>query len=241
MDPAHLKELIRLEDDYWWHVAKRELVCAIVERTFPSPARLVEGGIGSGRNLLTFREMGYDVVGMDISETAVRHVKECGIPEVHQHDLGQPWPMAEASMDVVVLLDVLEHIENPVEALAHAGRSLRPGGGIVITVPAYPSLYGEWDRRLGHFRRYTAKALRIQAAEAGLSVRSLTHWNSIALPPAIVSRGLDRVFRRHRETVFPPVSRPVNLLLKRSARAERWLLFRTGIPLGLSLVGVLVK
>ena len=58
MDPSHLQELVTLEDSYWWHVAKRQLVTRLLQRYCPPPGRLVEGGIGSGRNLVEFSELG---------------------------------------------------------------------------------------------------------------------------------------------------------------------------------------
>ena len=61
MEQTHLQNLIDLEDSYWWHVAKRELAIRILQKSFPPPGRLVEGGVGSARNLLEFQEMGYDV------------------------------------------------------------------------------------------------------------------------------------------------------------------------------------
>ncbi len=63
MDPSHLTQLVELEDNYWWHIAKRKLVLRLLQRFAPAPGRLVEGGIGSGRNLVEFSRLGYDVTG----------------------------------------------------------------------------------------------------------------------------------------------------------------------------------
>ena len=73
MDPSHLDQLVELEDNYWWHVAKRELVTNIVRREFPPPAKLVEGGIGSARNLVEFNKLGYEVIGFDLMPESVAH------------------------------------------------------------------------------------------------------------------------------------------------------------------------
>ncbi|MCA9057796.1 MAG: methyltransferase domain-containing protein, partial [Planctomycetaceae bacterium] len=110
MDPSHLQELVSLEDSYWWHVAKRQLVTRLLNRHCPPPGRLVEGGIGSGRNLVEFREMGYDVTGFDLMPESVDHVRNRGIDDVQVHDLGTPWPVDPGSLRAVVLLDVLEHV-----------------------------------------------------------------------------------------------------------------------------------
>jgi len=241
MDTAHLDELIALEETYWWHVAKRELVTEIVQKQFPLPGRLVEGGIGSAGNLLAFEQMGYHVTGFDVMSDAVEHAKGRGIEDVHQLDLQDDWGLPDESVNVVLLLDVLEHIADPVAALRRAAVAIDPQGGVIVTVPAYPFLMSDWDHKLGHYRRYTKDMLCRQAVQAGLRVDWLTHWNAFTLPPAIVVRTLERLFRHRNGTEFPRVSPVVNQLLVRFARMERWLLHRTGVPVGLSLVGVLKK
>lgn len=241
MDNAHLQELAELEDTYWWHVAKRQLVVRLLQRYLPPPGRLVEGGIGSSRNLVTFRDIGYEVQGFDILEEAVRYGREKGIEDVHTHDLAEPWPVEPSTVRAVVLLDVLEHLADPVGVLRHAASALEEGGGIVLTVPAYPWLFGEWDRQLGHYCRYTAHALRQQAAEASLRVQWLSHWNSFSLPAAVAVRGFQRLVPRERSPVFPRVSYPVDKMFRACANFERTVLALRPIPLGLSLVGVLVK
>jgi len=239
MDATHLEELIQLEDSYWWHVAKRQLVSELLAEHFPPPGKLVEGGVGSARNLIEFRAAGYEVAGLDVMPAAVAHARQRGVDEVFEHDLGEPWPLAEASTRVVVLLDVLEHLADPVTVLRHARRTLEPGGGIVLTVPAYRWLFGDWDRSLGHFRRYSSRELRRQAAEAGFQVSWLSYWNAFTLPAACSVRGYQRCFPRQRTAEFPRVRPATNAMLLGMANAERWLMRKTGVPCGLSLVAVL--
>lgn len=109
---------------------------------------------------------------------------ERGLEHVRQRDLSQPWPLEPQSVRVAVLLDVLEHLADPVQVLKHVADVLEPDGGIIVTVPAYPWLYSNWDKSLGHFRRYTAKTLKQHAAEASLRVEWLSQWNSFSLPAA---------------------------------------------------------
>lgn len=244
MDPKHLDELVTLEETYWWHVAKRKLICNLLARHFPAPGRLLEGGIGSARNLLQFRDLGYDVAGFDISSDAVQRARMRGLDNVKLHDLSQPWPVEDGSLRVVVLLDVLEHLPNPIEVLRDMARTLEPNGGIVLTVPAIPWLYGDWDRALGHFCRYSPRLLRAQAAEAGLRIMSLGHWNSFTLPAAVIVRGWQRWTPvQGRAAEFPRVSSVTNCLLLQFAGIERWVTTTAGIPVpcGLSLVAVLTR
>jgi SAM-dependent methyltransferase len=241
MEHHHLQELIELEDRYWWHVAKRSLVVSLLKRHFPPPGLLVEGGVGSGRNLVEFRRLGYDVAGFDVMPQAVEHVRERGLAGVRLHDLTATWPLPEASARAVVLLDVLEHTPDPVEVLRHARSTLAPGGGVLVTVPAYPWLFSNWDERLGHYRRYTARMLASQARAASLEVERVTHWNSFSLPAAVVLRTFQRMRRQDRPAEFPRVSRTMNSLLCGAAAVEERWLRRFGAPFGLSLVGVFRK
>jgi SAM-dependent methyltransferase len=240
MDLRHLDELALLEDTYWWHVSKRRLVLSILADRFAPPARLIEGGVGGCGNLLAFRDAGYEVTGLDVLPEAIEHGRRRGLKNLYCHDLLQPWPVEEGSFDVAVLLDVLEHVADPVVMLRHACRALRPEGGIVVTVPAYPCLFGPWDEHLGHYRRYTMARLREDADAAGLQVRWLNYWNAFSLPAAIVVRYWQR--RRSSGGVeFPRVRPGVNRCLLQIASIERQWLTRWRLPMGLSLVGVLMR
>ncbi len=241
MQTAHLDELIELEETYWWHVAKRRLVVDLLRRYAPPPGRLVEGGVGSARNLQEFQQMGYEVAGLDVMPEAVDHGRNRGVDDVRLHDLASPWPAESGSLRAIVLLDVIEHIADPVAVLKHARDALHDDGAIIFTVPAYQWLMGEWDVKLGHYRRYNFRMLRKQASEAELRVVRLSHWNSFTLPPALVVRLADRIFRRDREAEFPRVSSWFNATLLGFAAVERAWLRRLLVPAGLSLVGVLKK
>jgi SAM-dependent methyltransferase len=239
MDPAHLAELIELEESYWWHVSKRRLVMALLADRFPAPARLLEGGVGSARDLLEFEAAGYEASGFDTMQASVDNARARGL-DVACHDLADPWPHERASVDVVVLLDVLEHMADPVRVLGNIRDVLRPGGGILLTVPAYPLLHGDWDRALGHHRRYTGAMLRQQALDAGLEVERLTHWNSFSLLPALAVRGLQRLFPSDRRPAeFPRVPAAANAALVGLANIERAWLRRFSLPAGLSILAVL--
>lgn len=240
MDAHHLQELIDLEEGYWWHVAKRRWAGELLQRYLPAPGLLIEGGIGSGRNLLEFQRLGYEVAGLEIMPESVAHAHQAGLPNVQLHDLAEPWPVPAGSARAVVMLDVLEHITDPILTLRYAAAALRDDGGLVLTVPAYPSLYSDWDRQLGHYRRYTWKELLRQAAAAGLAPAWHGCWNAFSLPPAVVSRKLPRRSNGNGAT-FPRLPGLLNRLLMSCASAERIVSRWIRIPVGLSLMGVFVK
>lgn len=241
MQAAHLQELVELEDTYWWHVAKRELVLKLLAQHAPAPGRLIEGGIGSARNLLAFRDAGYDVIGYDVMPEAVQNARMRGIEHVEQHDLTAAWPVETGTAKAVVLLDVIEHVEFPTRVLYHARQALKMDGVVIVTVPAYQWLYSDWDQALGHYRRYTKQALRDQAVSAGLTPLRITHWNSFTLPAAMAVRTARKLRQTEPSADFPRVSPFANRVLRACADMERWWLSKAPVPCGLSVLGVFKK
>ncbi len=165
----------------------------LVRSRFPKPGRLIEGGIGAGGNLLHFQQLGFQVTGFDVMAESVEHVKSRGVADVRVQDLCTPWPVDQQSASVILLLDVIEHLVDPVAALKQAKEALSPSGGIIVTVPAYPSLYGPWDKALGHYRRYTWRMLREHTEQAGLKLSWCSFWNSYTLPIAWLVRLKERM------------------------------------------------
>jgi SAM-dependent methyltransferase len=87
----------------------------------------------------------------------------------------------EARHSAIVALNVLEHIEDDVLAVTAAQRLVRPGGAVVVFVPAFPFAMSRFDRAIGHYRRYTAGHLRSVFVEAGLEVEDVTYVNAPGL------------------------------------------------------------
>lgn len=241
MDPAHLQELAKLEESYWWHVAKRSLAFGLIERFAKPNDLIIEGGVGAAGNLRQLQDKGFRVHGLDLMPEAIEQCHRRGIQKATQHDLCQQWPIPAASAKVVLLLDVLEHLPEPVTALRHAADTLDSQGKIILTVPAWPSLYGDWDKRLGHFRRYSTQELRQHIREAGLSLQWISPWNAFTLPAAFLLRTWRRYFPQDRPAEFPPVSNLMNRLLISMAGCERMLMKFNSVPTGLSLVAVASK
>jgi SAM-dependent methyltransferase len=121
-----------------------------------------------------------------------------------------------------VCLNVLEHIERDRDALAAMRELLNPGGTVVLLVPAVPALYGELDRALGHYRRYTPAVLRDRLADAGLAVRHLEYFNLAGMP------GWWLVGRVLKRSVIPTGSLRFYNALVPLFRLERYLPWRPG-------------
>lgn len=140
----------------------------------PGP-RILNVGAGQGSFTQLLEARGYDVVSTDLSESAVAVLESRVRGDVLQADLTD-LPLPDGAFDGVVAGEVLEHIEAEGQALSEAGRVLRPGGVLVLSVPAHPAWFGASDRWAGHVRRYTRATLTRAIGDAGLELDRLRPW-----------------------------------------------------------------
>jgi SAM-dependent methyltransferase len=143
-------------------------------------------------------------------------------------------PFADDEFDLATALDVLEHLDDDGAALAELRRVVRPGGALVVTVPAHPRLWSRHDELNHHRRRYTRSSLRAPAVAGGWEVARLTHFNTLLLPVAAVLRRFDRGDGLE----IPPA--PLNRALEVPLRLERAAIGAgISLPAGLSLLAEL--
>ena len=140
---------------------------------------VLEVGCGSGNFTVLMAARGHRVTGIDIDpgyvETARRRLAKFTGARVTCGDAtAADW---SERFDTVVALDVVEHIENDREFLARLARALKPGGKLVVKVPAGPGLMSTLDEVVGHYRRYDRRSLAATLRAAGLAPLSLSHFN----------------------------------------------------------------
>ncbi len=230
----------RTETNYWWFVNKRRLARMLLARHAARRGVVLEAGCGGGLFSSELVRDGWRVISGDLSPAAAHFAHEQGVPEALAFDANAGWPVADASVDAVVMLDMLEHVKDDLGALREVRRVLRPGGVAILTVPAYQFLYSSWDEYNEHFRRYTARGLARTARAAGLEVERSSYWNKISVPAAILLRWRDRLLgTKLKDLEFPPVPNWVNAALIAYGRVEcAWLRYLP-LPMGLSVWAVL--
>lgn len=235
MDEALLLSFAELEESHWWFLVRRSLVLDQALRWAPRPAAwLLEVGCGTGATLRGLVPLfpGSRVTGVEPSAAAVRVAVAAGCDVVPGSF--ERLPVAAGSVDVLLALDVLEHLDDDAAGLAEAARALRPGGRLLITVPALPALWGPHDELNHHRRRYTRAMLRDRVVIAGFRVERVTYFNTLLLPLAWWERTTAR--RRHRPALVTQPAAFVNAVLRRIFALERPLLRRVDLPIGLSLL-----
>ncbi|HLU33522.1 MAG TPA: class I SAM-dependent methyltransferase [Natronosporangium sp.] len=137
-------------------------------------------GIGDYAAELAVGRSGYTATEPDPERLAVLTTRFAGHPVVRVRGLSLP-AAERADHTAAVMLNVLEHIEDDVAALRSAAGLVRPGGAVVVFVPAFPALMSRFDRLIGHYRRYTRRSLAAALAAAGLPVERLHYVNSVGL------------------------------------------------------------
>jgi len=240
MDRDYELQTHRVEDRHWWYRGRRSVLERVIEDlSLPAGARILDAGCGSGRNMVEFARHG-TVTGVELSDTSVALARERGAGEVVEGSVLE-MPFEPGTFDLAASLDVIEHLEDDLEALRELRRVVAPGGALLVTVPAYQWLWSGHDEINHHFRRYTRRSLQQIGEQAGWQQVRTTYFNSLLLPAAILLRVLDRFSRKTTESSLdlwiPPA--PVNWVLERPLALESALIARGGrIPAGLSLLAV---
>jgi SAM-dependent methyltransferase len=244
MNPDEYTKLNRIDREHWFYRGKRAVVRHWVGRYLPlRPDDLwVDAGCGTGTLLVeqgqVCRVLGLD--GYDESIALARPRVEAVGGQVHKTPLDRV-DLPDGCASVVTLLDVLEHLNDDRAALAEMVRLTRPGGLVVVTVPALRALWSDWDVVLHHRRRYTRGDLLRLVRMPELEVLRCTYFNSLLLPPIF----LVRAWRKLRP-VPPGADRAedripgpwLNALLYKTLVAPAcWTWFRP--PAGVSLLAVL--
>lgn len=150
-------------------------------------------------------------------------------------------PLPDQSVDVLVMLNVLEHIEDDVGALKNAFKLLKPGGSLVIEVPAGPHLYDAYDAELHHFRRYSATELKRKLNEAGFRVVRQSHLGFLLYPAFVAVKLLNKWLpSRRKKTVVrdQAASTSGSLLVRLAMEVESNSLANFRLPFGIRALAV---
>lgn len=238
MDRAVYDRMAEIDQDHWWFVARRKIVAALIERHRPKagPLRILEVGCGTGSNIAMLQAFGtVDAVEPDDGARALAEARS-GLA-IKGGYLPDGVELEDGRYDLIVLLDVLEHIPADLPALAALKAKLAPGGRILVTVPAMPWLWSAHDAAHHHQRRYTARTLSDVFTRAGLKLRHRTYFNSILFPLVVAARAAGKLTGREGgDDAMPPA--PLNRLLESLFAAERYWVAGRSLPFGVSLAAV---
>jgi SAM-dependent methyltransferase len=194
MKPEEYRKMAGVEDTMWYYRALHRHVARSLAREAPVAARVLDAGCGTGGLLrhLHSAQPGWSLTGLDFSPLACELARERTGMEIVQGSIAA-LPLPDAGFDAVVSCDVICQVADPAQALREFHRVLRPGGTVVLTMPAYQWMYSYHDREVGNLRRYTRGEVAALLGAAGFTTVTNTYWNTLPFPLAVLRR-----------KVFPP-------------------------------------
>lgn len=226
------------DERHWWYRARRQIIAELIRRKVPLPkdAKLLEIGCGTGHNLPMLGEFG-QVDALEVDPIA-RGMAE---KRLGRTVLSSPLPALEgvpdATYDMVAALDVVEHIPDDKAALEGISRVLKPGGKLLMTVPAHQWMWSAHDVVNHHQRRYSKRDFKRLVNESPLKLESIGYLNSLLFPLALAQRLASKLTGKEDANLAPPAE-PINQVLERVFALERRVIGRIPLPPGLSLFAV---
>jgi SAM-dependent methyltransferase len=235
MDAALYEQHQRLEDSHWWFLGRRHLVLRELARHAGSePGPILDVGCGTGGMLPHLQQIA-PAIGLDPAPEAAGACRRRGVCFVLGS--GTRLPFADSTFGTITALDVVEHVPDDIGMLREFHRVLRPGGLLLITVPAYQFLWSQHDEFNHHQRRYRRRNLQRVVRRSGLTIARISYYNTLLFPAAVARKAMMR-FQRGAGPAshLEEVPAPLNTLLRDIMLREEPIVARWDIPFGASLI-----
>lgn len=238
MERVVYEQMAELDQKHWWYRARRQVLAALIRRRAlpPAGARILEIGCGTGHNLAMLAQFG-EVDALELDAAAREIAQERLGKPVLSAPLPQLKGVALRHYDLVGAFDVIEHIADDHAALMSIARRLKPGGRLVMTVPAHQWMWSAHDVVNHHVRRYSRGGLQRLIAATPLRLEAIGYFNSLLFPVAVAERMASKLRGKDEADLKLPAA-PLNAALEKAFALERHLIGRVPLPPGLSLFAV---
>ena len=242
MELAEYATMAAAEERHWWYRGLRALIGEAwgAHVRLPRP-RLLDVGCGTGANLLALAGR-CEPVGLDVAPEAIAWCRRRGLAATTVGS-ADALPFPAASFDAVLSCDVLSHQRLPdrLRPLREMARVLRPGGVLLLNVPAYRWLLSSHDRAVQMDHRFTRGEVALLLRQAGLAPVRVTYWNTALFPAAAAVRLLRRLTRPPTSDLDAGSAAAAGSLFEAALAGERRLLRHLDLPFGLSVFAVARK
>jgi SAM-dependent methyltransferase len=179
----HFSELAKLEPHHFWFRNRNRLLIWTMQKYFPEARSFLEVGCGTGFVSSGLRQAlpGLEIAGSELFLEGIDFARG-RLPDVPLYQMNAVHIPFDAEFDVIGAFDVLEHIEEDETVLRQLYQAVKPGGGLLITVPQHPALWSAADESACHKRRYTRQELLEKVESAGFKLLRLTSFMTLLLP-----------------------------------------------------------
>jgi SAM-dependent methyltransferase len=239
MQPSEIDKMHRLEENHWWFQGKKLLVERFISSAGIRGGKFLDIGCGTGMFLKVLANYG-SVFGIDVSGQALAYCR-CKVDANLAQASGDRLPFQDGSFSFVSLLDIIEHANDDVSVMKEAYRVSKPGGTVLVTVPAFRFLWSNHDTAHHHKRRYTLSELEEVGKSAGFNVERITYTNFFIFFPVFLKRTLLRNMSKDVESDLKETPALINRLLLSLYRLEAFYLTIGSFPWGVSLLMLLSK
>lgn len=242
MEPAIHEAHRDLYETHWWFRGRKRILAHILDQLpLPEETAIIDIGSGSGDLIPLLLKERARVIAIESNEDAAARIRQRFQNSVDvRASLADVVHEQRGATDLVTAFDVLEHIEDDEQALTQIFDLLKPGGTLLLTVPACPALWGAHDEQNHHFRRYTKKELRRKLQRAGFDLKLTAYFNFVFFFPMLLVRKLKKA-SRSTSTDFQHGGRLLSGPLASIFGSERFMVKRGGFPVGASLLCVAKK
>ena len=232
----------RVEKIHFWFWAKRKFLAMVLQKYIRAKnLRVLDVGCGTGAIMEFVKRKGFVVFGIDVDQVALEYCRSKGL-EVGS-GLATKIGFPDDTFDIVLALDVLEHVQVDREAVQEIQRILKKGGIFIASVPAHRFLWSYHDRALQHWRRYKKSEIEVLISREKLNIKLITWAHAGIFLPLVIGRWLKNIFNfGNNESDVKEISPIINILWKVGYIPELIIFIVYGrLPFGTSLLVVAVK
>ena len=230
MDNKTFSRQIKNQKEHWWFQARKNIIDQIISSiNLKKKNNILDFGAGSGVNIDMLRKYGL----VDIHEQN-KYARAAIKKEKKIKNLYSTLRIKKKFYDLILLADVIEHVEQPKKLLKNLKKFLKKDGYILITVPAYQFLFSKKDRVLGHYRRYNKELLKKELS--GFKVENISYFNTFLCLPIAILTLLNKFLKRD---YIKKVETTPNFILNKLCyiifTAEKYFIKYFNLPFGISI------
>jgi ubiquinone/menaquinone biosynthesis C-methylase UbiE len=231
-----------VERSHWWFTGRRRLLKYLLSSLgIQQDSPILDVGCGVGSNLDLLKSMGFEVIGIDSEIYSLGLAKRRLSTSMLLNGSIMNLPIKSNSIGIIIATDILEHLIQDTGGIHEIHRTLKHGGKVIFTVPAFRFLWGIQDVVGKHIRRYSKMELTKKIEEEGFKILKSSYFNFFIFVPILLGRRLIHIFGLKIESENEINSPIINFFLKSIFSLEPYLLKYFSFPFGVSIFCIAQK